>query len=496
MEPSATDWQAQVIKDAADDEAARHARFKEGWQAYRGDLPLPLKPKATGNTGRRRSPTFDPTATTATSGPDDNVLVGWAGEIVDTGVDWLFKDDIGIEVGAVIEGTNPAEEWLHAVWAANRKMTTLMKFGLNAGVCGHGFIRIVPTITIEQAPNAISYQANPDKVRLVVLDPANVSVRWADDDVERAIRYTTSYKCLDAANKPMMRREVIEADDDLYDEDGALVRQGGLSWTITKQIMRAGDSDWQLDGEPMSWPFSWAPIVDCQNLPLPNEYWGLSDLDEVVIRLNKAANARASDVARSERMHAHPQPWASNMTPEQALMVTLGIDRLIALPNKDSELHLLEVQSEASTSIEFLRWLKEEVRDKARVPGVASGRLEKGGEMTGVALAILFLPLLSKTATKRRTFGDMLVDLCQRLLELGGHGARIPVTLRWPELLPHNVKEEIESALGKKTLGVSADTLLQELGYDPDEEKAKSHLAADDARRAFNAGVTIEGEDG
>lgn len=450
----------------AEDDTERLRRYRLAWEAYYGDYPLPLVVRARPG----RSPV------------DDNVLLGWGAEIVDTGVAYLFKDDIRFDVvdpaepDAQTDDLRAAQIWLDDVWRHNRKMTTLQKLATNGAVCGHSFIRIRPTVTA----TGQAYRQMPEAVRLQVLDPANVEVYWDPEDVERAVKYKVEWMAEAEDDEVYYRRLKIKQDD-----SGAQP-----VWIMLDQRSNLG-SDWVTVDEQV-WPFPWAPILDCQNLAMPNEYYGQADLDPVVVRLIRAAVARASDLARTHRLHAHPQPYGTGMTPQQAAQISLGIDQLAVLPNPDAQLRMLEIASNASTSLEFIYWLKEQVREYARVPEVATGKLDNVGSLSGVALNILFQPLLAKTETKRRTYGELLDNLNDRLLWMAGWD-QYAVRIRWPEMLPGDPRAEAETATIKQTLGVSTPTLLSELGYDPDAEAMSSASSAEAAVRNLLAGGPAAG---
>lgn len=447
------------IEAVQEDEATRLTRYRAAWEAYEADYPKPLaiRPRP----GR--------------TSVDDNVLLGWASEVVDTSVTWLFKDDLTFDV---YDPANPdaidspevaeAQRWLAEVWAHNSKMTTLQKLGINGAVCGHAYLRIRPIETAEQA----AFRATPELIRLQALDPANVTVTWDQDDIGRAVRYDVEWIALDPSGEPFVRRTRVELLDSNW-------------WMFDERSTMEGD--WYPIAEPVQWPFPWSPVADCQNLVAPNVYYGNPDLDPLLVQLVKAAIARASDLARTHRLHAHPQPYAKGMTPQQAAMISLGIDQLAALPNPEAELAFLEIGSDASTSLEFLRWLKEQVREHARIPEVAGGKIDNAGSLSGVALNILFQPLLSKTEQKRRTYGELIDATNRHLLQLAGwdsYRARI----QWPELLPSDPKAEAETALLKEQLGVSTETLVGEMGYDAATEQARRGLDAEAAVRGLLSG--------
>ncbi len=407
---------------AALDEIARAARFKKAWDAYYGRFPRPLKVKP--------------------NQPDDNVLVNFARVVVDKGVSFLFGQDVSFELSEVEE--TAAEQWLDACWAANRKMTLLQKLALNGAICGHAFIKVVPQ------------QPHP---RLVVLDPSTVTVRWEPDDIEQVVSYRIQYPAIEPrTGKPMAVRQLIERD--------------GRAWRIIDQVSRGNSAAWETTADTI-WPYPWPPVIDCQNLPAPNEYWGISDLEDDVLQLNSSINFVLSNLARIIRYHAHPKTWGRGFSANQ---LSVAVDETIVLPSPDAELRNLEMVSDLSSSIALYERLREALHEVTRVPEVATGKLDRAGALSGLALNILYQPLLEKTETKRRTYGDLLVELNRRLLALGGFGEENRTVLHWPELLPGDPKAEAETALLLQQLGVSQATLLQKLGYDPELEAQKREV--------------------
>ncbi len=410
----------QLQEIAALDEISRAARFKKVWDAYYGRFAKPLKVKL--------------------NQPDDNVLVNFARVVVDKGVSFLFGQDVAFEISETEE--TAAEEWLDACWDANRKMTTLQKLALNGAVTGHAFVKIVP-----------QQGAYP---RLVVLDPSTVTVRWETDDIQQVVSYRIQYPAIDPdTGKPMAVRQLIERDSQV--------------WRITDQVSRADSTTWTTTSEAV-WPHPWPPIADCQNLPAPNEYWGISDLEDDVLQLNHSINFVLSNLARIIRYHAHPKTWGRGFTANQ---LNIAVDETIVLPSADAELRNLEMVSDLSSSIALYERLREALHEVSRVPEVATGKLENVGSLSGVALQILYQPLIEKTETKRRTYGDLLIELNRRLLALGGYGEDNRTVLHWPELLPGDPKAEAETALLHQQLGVSQATILEKLGYNPELEAQK-----------------------
>ncbi|HOM83931.1 MAG TPA: phage portal protein, partial [Armatimonadota bacterium] len=288
-----------------------------------------------------------------------------------------------------------------------------------------------------------------------------VSVRWNPDDIEDVVEYRIQYTGMDPeTGKPVTRRQGITRD--------------GNVWRIREQEIRPGSAMWVTIREAV-WPHEWSPIVDCQNLPEPNEYWGIPDVEEDALTLNGAINFVLSNITRIIRYHAHPKTWGRGFTAQQ---LNIAADETIVLPSPDAELHNLEMQSDLASSLALYERLREALFLTARVPEVATGKLDCAGALSGVALNILYQPLIEKTETKRRTYGEMLVELNRRLLALGGFGEDRYTVIHWPELLPGDPRAEAETALIYQQLGVSQDTLLQRLGFDPDLERQKREVGS------------------
>lgn len=435
-----------MLENDAADAQERLARYKRAWEAYRGELPDPLKVRA----GK----------------PNDNLKVNYSRLIVDLGVTFLFGKDVRFELDAAAD--TAAEQWLRQAWRRNRKLTFLQKLAMNGGVCGTTFVKIAP---------AVPYP------RLINLDPAVVSVAWDDEDIERATSWCLSWTRIDRSSgqpRPKMRRQRIE-------------RVSEAAWEILDEEKRFAGRWETLRVTP--WPYAWAPIAHCQNLPAANEFYGTADLEDDLIGLNKGMNFILSNLMRIIRFHAHPKTVGTGF---KAAEMQVAVDETVVLP-KDATLENLEMASDLGSSITLYQQVKEAMHGIARVPEVAAGKVDNLGQLSGLALKVLYGPLVGKTETKQQTYGDMLVELNRRLLELGGHGAEQETTLHWPEMVPADELQQRNILLLDQQLGASDDTVLQKAGYDPDVERQKRQMnqraAGSALLRAFDRGATADDED-
>lgn len=408
-------------KTAVATEHDRLERFRRNWEIYYGKGKKPLKVKQ--------------------DAADDNLRMNFARMFVDKGVAFLFGKEVRFEL---TEGeTTPEEIYLDRIWNANRKMSLLQKLATSGAVCGTAFAKI-------------NWQPGQDP-RLIVCDPETVSVTLAEDDIDNVLAYTIRYPSIDTVTKkPITIRQQIERD--------------GAGWLILDQRGDVDGGNLRTIGE-QRWPYPFAPVVHCQNMIAPHEFWGVSDIEDDLVEVVDKENFVVSNILKILRYHAHPKTYISGAKEERDI-VRNGIDDTMLLP-QGADLKALEMRSDLASSISMYRELKEFAHELARVPEVATGKVESVGQLSGVALEILYQPLLEKTEAKRVTYGELIIELNRRLLALGGYGEDKITSLHWQGLLPKDAQVEANAALAMKQLGVSADTLIQKFGYDPDVEREK-----------------------
>ncbi|MFZ8845418.1 phage portal protein, partial [Thermoflexus sp.] len=133
-------------------EAERLATIARNWDYYEG---------------RHRK-----TLRVARDGVDDNIVVNFVRLAVDKTVSCLFGKEIFFQVGG--KEPDPFTDYLEAVFQRNRKMTFLQRLALSGAVAGHFFIQIQP---------------EGDLPRLVLLDPATVSILVNPDDIDQVIGF-------------------------------------------------------------------------------------------------------------------------------------------------------------------------------------------------------------------------------------------------------------------------------------------------------------------
>ena len=425
-------------------EQKRLDHINAAWDMYQGDLKEPLVVKS--------------------GSPNDNVMINYGRVVVDKGVSFLFGREPGFELS---EGeTTPAEAWLTEVWRRNRKNLLLKKAAMNGAVCGHVFIKIV--------------MASPYP-RLINLPPEYVAVDTDTDDIDQVYRYIIQYGAEGRNGEQLVKRQVVERTD-------------AGRWQIVDEVSQDGRSFEMV--QSLLWPWDWPPIVDCQNLPAANDYYGTPDLTPDAMHLIGAYNFVRSNTQRIIRYHAHPKTIGSGFQPGE---LKGGADGTIILPSAEAKLYTIEMMSDLNGSLQQARELEDAILQLTRTPPVALAKVDGLGQLSGVALQILYGPIKEKTDDKRETYGEMLVELNRRLLEMGGYGAENLTTIRWQSSVPESRLEAMQVAIMAEQIGVSRDTVLSELGYDAVQEKEKKadEVAdlGDQLLGQFDRGAVADDED-
>lgn len=374
--------------------------------------------------------------------PDDNYKPNFAKFIVRTHAALMYGNGLKIEIGDDEADTTAEEEYLESVWPAKCRALDLLKLEMNGAIFGHCWAKIRMSAGVP---------------RLTILDPQQMTVEYDPQDYERVLLYRQQYTTED------------EAGITTYREDTERVEPG---WVITEYVSR-GDSDkWRETGVQVVWPYEFAPIFECQYLPKPCEFYGDADLDRSTISAIHYIHRIKSLICRIERLHAFPRTVAKNIRPQDLVARADGVTFLLSA-GKETDLYNLEMQSDLTAARETERVWTEELYDLVGLPGVTRGKGADLGADSGVALKVLYGPAEHRVNSKRILRGLLIENVVRALLEIGKKDAKAKIEIHWPDIIPGNEKAKLESALLKKNLGVSQNTLLLELGYDPDHEKTQ-----------------------
>lgn len=411
---------------------------------------------------------------------DDNVRLGYPQIAVDVSVAFLFGDNVGMTAE-----DESVQDIINAAWGTDeQRMMTLGKLGIDGACNGHVFVKLVPL--------------DGGATRLVCLDPQTVSVEWEPDDYHKVRRYRIEWVGFDESlGKAVAYRQTIRL---LADPDEGMFTSSASDqgpWEVTDE-RSVGGSGWTLAREPWVFDYPFPPIVDTQNLPVPNEYYGVPDLTPDALDLVDAINMAASNIQKILRYHAHPKVYVSGFSGKS---IDMTADTVLQFPSETTRIDVLGMGGDLPSAFLMLDQLKQEFMRRTRTPLAAvADPVAAYAASSGLALKLGFMPLVDKTGQKRDTYGYLLNEINQRIQVIAGREPS-EVELDWPSITPDDPLSEAQVALMRQQLGVPKSTLLAELGYDPEiemtkaDDEAEASLEAMQRTMQLGAGLPPPGQD-
>lgn len=340
------------------------------------------------------------------------IVANYARIFVRKGASYLFPEPVTVAVDGPCgpEGTPfPAaamavtriETALQRVARENDLGAADLATAIDAGVLGDGAFKI----TWESySPGPLPSEGRGNgRVRIVPVDVQTLFVESAPDDVRR-MRIVRQVRVV-----PRTAAEVTYA--------VALI--AGTTENVTV-IEEWSDATYRVlvDGMPVhegANPYGFIPYVIFPNTPRPHEFWGVSDLADI-LEVNRALDRRLSILAQILELSGNPVTVLENVTGSQGVNVAPGA--LWELP-ENSKAYLLDLLAGGSVE-QHLRYIEALYRimdDLGEMPRMSFG--EAGQARSGIALTVQLQPVVQKTNRKRLIWGAIVqrrAELALRLL--------------------------------------------------------------------------------
>ena len=179
-----------------------------------------------------------------------------------------------------------------------------------------------------------------------------------------------------------------------------------------------------VDGGPN--PYGRIPYICFPNLRVPGEFWGESDLVDL-LRLQRELNTRLSIFSRILEVAGNPVAVVTGADAEDTDSLRLGPNQLWTLPEgaKAEVLDLLKAGG-ANAHLQYIDLIYRTMHDISEMPRTSFG--DSSGQSTarsGVALEIELQPLLHKLARKRAILSRALERRAQLMLAIARlHGVQ------------------------------------------------------------------------
>ncbi|MBN2138407.1 MAG: phage portal protein [Sedimentisphaerales bacterium] len=219
-------------------------------------------------------------------------------------------------------------------------------------------------------------------------------------------------------------------------------------------------------------PWGFLPVVHIQNIAQPYYYEGLSEV-EPLIPMQDELNTRLSDRASRITFQSFKMYLGKGIEGFENKPVAPG--RMWYTDNPDACIEEFGGDTAAPSEQLHISEVREAMDKASGVTPVVAGILKgKVGNLTSaVALRLTLMGMLSKNERKKFTYSEGLKKLCRMVLSmLDAAGifktaaADRDIDVVFPNPLPENMTEKLQEARIKKELGVPAEQILRELGYE------------------------------
>lgn len=248
-------------------------------------------------------------------------------------------------------------------------------------------------------------------------------------------------------------------------------------------------------------PLGEIPVVHIQNFPLAGEYFGTSDLADVLLA-NREMNEKATDVSDVINYHGSP---TTVLFGARISTLEKGANRMWSIPEKDARIENLELRGDLSASMRYVEMIKQAMHELGSVPEIALGKMASSA--TGVALAMQMAPLTDRRDVKAQHYARGFADVNRLCLKIGAIAGpadfrrqfaeletqKYRTEIKWPEVLPRDEAIELDKASTRLELKLTSRRFEQaKMGMSPsDIERIKGEIkeeAEGDADVEFQTG--------
>jgi len=258
---------------------------------------------------------------------------------------------------------------LERVWEVdNNKATVLWEIGQQGSVSGDCFIKVA----YEESYRDPAGREHPGRVRILPLNSSFAFPEFHPHDRERLVRFKLKYRFWGTSLEGT--RQVFT-----YTE------------ILTDDVIEEYINDELIDSRPN--PLGVIPVIHIPNVRISGSPWGLSDCNDI-ININRAYNETATDIADIVNYHAAP---VTVIIGAKASQLEKGANKVWGGLPKDARVENLEGGAQGlKGAMEFLAMLKKSMHEMIGVPETALGQAQPISNTSGVALSIMFQPLMNR----------------------------------------------------------------------------------------------------
>ena len=401
--------------------------------------------------------------------------IGWR---IDTGVHFLAGKPVGMEsLARRPEDAQAIEAALRAVWDSSGGLALVHEMALLGAV--YGFVDLVVRVRPAETPTGADRGEGGDGSgagsaaalragRLVSLEAIEAPrvLPILDEDDYRRLRWWVQ----------VFRRQANRLTGG--GPIDRIFRRRGRHIEEVEVLEILGPTWWQryedgiLAAEGPN-PLGRVPVVHVQNLSNPMHYEGAGEV-EPLIPLQDELNTRLSDRASRVTFQSFKMYLGKGIDGFEDRAIAPG--RMWATDNPDASIEAFGGDAESPSESAHIAELREAMDKVSGITPLAAGLLrdQLGNLTSATALKVVLLGTLARLERKRVTYGAGIVEANRLILDALDRFGILQTDpedrmtrLHWPDPLPENLTERLAEAKAKRELGVPAETVLRELGYEP-----------------------------
>lgn len=430
---------------------------------------------------------------------DPVITMNYARKIVDLHSDFTFGKGFDVVIPdnpETQENETEDREFIRAAleeaWRKNNKQLWCLEAGQQGGVTGDVFARVSwersdpledPYPRVDIIPSHLVFPefggpfgVDRKKVtRAIIITPT-----YRERDLTKVRGLNKSLSMMTSVDMILKVEEWIAAVLDPM--TGAVVRPSIVRYYENRELISENIN-----------PLGEIPLVHIPNYPLSGEYYGISDLVDIM-DLNREMNEKVTDISDIVNYHASPQTVIYGAKLKD---LEKGANRTWALP-EGAKVENLELKGDLNAANTHWENLKRALLELSNTPEQALGTQKSLTIPSGVSMQMMYLPMIQKRDIKVLTYGYGL-RLINRLMlkfmeiadpafsmklnSLKGNKYRNEVSFEDP--LPQDERRQLEISREKLSLGISTRRLeLEARGYSQREtdkiiEEAREDLVED-----------------
>lgn len=316
------------------------------------------------------------------------VTANYCRTVVNKKASWLVGKGMIVDVPQAVRSiTKPVIE---KVWKDNDEDQKLLSMAIMGGVTGD-----VCILVGYQPPTPVEQRLNPyaqGRIRIRLLGSHQCFPQWNPLNMEELamLRIVTEVPVYQPVPQDIRKPATMNG-------MGVVQKRRYIEDIYPDRIVR-GWEDQEKENIPND--LGEIPFVHIPNEIFPGEYWGKSDLDDI-IDIQREFNEKLTDISDIVNYHASP---VTIITGAKAKQLEKGPKSLWSGLPADAKVYNLQLAGDLAVSYKYLEFVRQLILDISNVPEGAFGRIQSISNTSAAALQVQFQPLVEVTQRKQTNY--------------------------------------------------------------------------------------------